>query len=136
MKNYVLGFYFYPDPPCKVVLILKKKPSWQKGFWNGVGGSVEKGEAPLQAMRREFQEETGAIVSDWRLFSLLTGPGYCVSCYSAMGQEDVRTTTDEIVRTFIVYQLPDTILPNLAYLIPMAFDTTLKSVMIAYYENT
>lgn len=134
MKKYVLGFYFYPDPPCKVVLIQKNKPKWQKGRWNGVGGAIEIGESPLQAMRREFQEETGAGVLDWRQFTVLAGVHYRVYCFSSMGQEDVQTTTDEIVGTFRIAQLPGEMLDNLAYLIPMALDPTIKSSMLTYHE--
>ncbi len=56
--NYVAGFLFEPYME-RVVLIQKEKPTWQKGRLNGVGGKMELGETPLQAMQREFREETG-----------------------------------------------------------------------------
>jgi 8-oxo-dGTP diphosphatase len=58
MKTYVLGFCFNQSLN-KVVLIRKRKPEWQSGRLNGVGGHVEPGETTLAAMVREFREETG-----------------------------------------------------------------------------
>ena len=56
MKRYVLGFYFDGD---RVLLINKTKPEWQRGKLNGLGGTVESGEAPILGMVREFREESG-----------------------------------------------------------------------------
>lgn len=56
IKRYVLGFYFREE---EVLLVRKSSPPWQKGRWNGVGGHVEVGETPQQAMRRAFKEEAG-----------------------------------------------------------------------------
>ncbi len=60
MKRYVLGFYFDGD---RVLLINKTKPEWQRGKLNGLGGTVESGEAPILAMVREFREESGIETS-------------------------------------------------------------------------
>ena len=35
------------------------KDSWHTGKWNGLGGKCELDESPLEAARREFQEEAG-----------------------------------------------------------------------------
>jgi 8-oxo-dGTP diphosphatase len=58
MKSYVLGFMFN-EAKNRVVLIQKKRPEWQKGKWNGVGGHIEPGESCEHAMVRTFREETG-----------------------------------------------------------------------------
>ena len=55
--RYVLGFAF--DNNGRVLLIRKKKPKWQEGLLNGIGGHVEPNELPLAAMNRECFEETG-----------------------------------------------------------------------------
>lgn len=56
-KEYVLGFMF--DPTLrKVLLVWKDRPTWQKGRLNGIGGHIEAGETPHEAMVREFEEET------------------------------------------------------------------------------
>lgn len=104
-----------------VVLVRKKRPTWQAGLWNGVGGSIEL-ETPSQAMCREFREETGVQYDDWRHFCTLRGKQFEVWFYCAMDDEAVRavrTTTDEIIGVFTTHQLPQT-LPNLNWLIPMA----------------
>jgi len=56
-----------------VLLIRKNKPIWQAGALNGVGGKVEAGEAPVDAMTREFYEEAGVHThpATWRLYSVL-----------------------------------------------------------------
>ena len=40
-------------------VIKKERPVWQAGLLNAIGGHVEKGEYPVEAMQREFLEETG-----------------------------------------------------------------------------
>jgi 8-oxo-dGTP diphosphatase len=62
--HYCLGFLFSKSRN-KVMLIKKKKPEWQAGKLNGVGGKLEKNEMPHDAMVREFYEETGIWVRDW-----------------------------------------------------------------------
>lgn len=58
MKRYVCGFVF-DGSRSHVLLIRKTKPKWQQGMLNGIGGSIEPGESPMEAMRRESIEETG-----------------------------------------------------------------------------
>lgn len=55
--RYVLGFMFDHEEK-HVLLIWKNRPKWQAGKLNGIGGKIEAGETPLQAMEREFTEET------------------------------------------------------------------------------
>ena len=55
--RYVAGFAFNMDGD-RVLLVLKKKPAWQNGRLNAIGGKIEANESPLQAMVREFREET------------------------------------------------------------------------------
>jgi 8-oxo-dGTP diphosphatase len=132
-QGYVVGFLF--DPSFRrVVLIRKTKPPWQAGKWNGVGGKIESGETPLDAMCREFFEETGMRMASWKAFSVLTGvevrdnkrveQNYEVhffwSCANQLeqaktqGEEQVENwCLDDVGRTIAtVYHLP--------WLIPMA----------------
>ena len=72
MKEYVLGFAF--DARLSTVLLIQKtKPEWQCGKLNGVGGKIEEGETPLQAMEREFEEETRFKGFDWIPFGEMKG---------------------------------------------------------------
>lgn len=59
----VLGFGFTNDN--RVALIRKIRPDWQRGSFNGVGGHIEPGESPVDAMVREFMEETGVKIDKW-----------------------------------------------------------------------
>lgn len=56
--SYVNGFMI--DPYRKEVLFIEKqRPAFQQGKWNGIGGKIEAGETPPDAMVREFFEEAG-----------------------------------------------------------------------------
>lgn len=69
IKDYVLGIVF---DPAKVhtVIINKRRPKEHFGLWNAIGGAVEEGETLLEAMVREFYEETGVLIehSEWNSF--------------------------------------------------------------------
>ena len=72
---YVAGFYFHRT---KVLLVKKTRPNWQAGLMNAIGGRVENGENPAQAMYREFWEETKIKEQNWQLFCCERGPDYIV----------------------------------------------------------
>jgi 8-oxo-dGTP pyrophosphatase MutT (NUDIX family) len=97
--RYVLGFYFTLDQR-RVALIRKNKPEWQAGRLNGIGGKIEEGERPIDAMVREFAEEAGYATSpeSWRNFAEMSFPGCSVECFAATGDpQHVKTMTDEMV---------------------------------------
>ena len=127
MTEYCLGFMF--EPRGKVVaLIRKNKPAWQKGKLNGIGGKIEPGETPIDAMVREFQEEAGVFVpaDRWTKFCRLHWSGGVVHVFKSFGTlGGLKTMTDEKVETHSLYWLwdeGDPIVPNLWWLIPMALD--------------
>lgn len=126
MKAYVLGLYFSEDM-SQVVLIRKNRPAWQKGWLNGIGGAINPNESAIQAMVREFLEETGVDIPCARWWSVFTlvDPNHdsLVHFFRARGSlDDIRTTTDEeieIVDTaFIQCPIIETI-PNLKWVIPL-----------------
>lgn len=125
--KYVVGFLFRPELDS-VVTIRKTKPDWQRGKLNGVGGKVEFGEKPVEAMTREFYEETGAAVLEgrWSEFLVMDGPGWVVHCFCAVGAEEVETKTEEEVVEFnhVLGSVLGrcNVLPNLLWVIPMALD--------------
>lgn len=82
--NMVVGFLLSLDGQ-EVLLVRKNRPAWQKGKLNGVGGHVEEGETPEEAMAREFLEETGSKVTGWQHFATLLGPNWRVSFYVVTG---------------------------------------------------
>jgi 8-oxo-dGTP diphosphatase len=120
--EYVVGFAFAQD---QVLLIEKKRPSWQAGRLNGVGGHIKDGETPADAMGREFDEETGLITTGWNHFATLKSPYFCVYFFYLEDKweslRQARTTTDER----LVWCNPVSVnvynaIPNLTWLIPMA----------------
>lgn len=122
MTRYVAGFLFSEDE-TQVAMVLKQKPQWQAGLYNGIGGKVELGEDAPTAMRREFIEETGVEV-DWQFFTNLMGPDWSVAFFYAKSDSvfDVRTMEAEEIHVLEVRNLPDNIIPNCRWLIPMVLD--------------
>jgi 8-oxo-dGTP diphosphatase len=108
IKSYCLGFAF--DDLGRVCLITKDKPDWQKGKLNGVGGSIEPGEMPIDAMVREFKEETGVEVPIWRWthFGTMQGiAGWQVELFHCQCPEirDVRTAEREHVQLYAEHEV-------------------------------
>ena len=140
-ERYVCGFAFY-GKPAKVVLIRKIKPEWQADKLNGVGGKIEAGESPEQAMAREFKEEAGinSLPIDWAIFARCIFRGADVIFLRAFGHifSCSRTTTAEVIQHQSVFRLDtipdDKIIPNLRWLIPLAwhFEPTREVVTIGY----
>ena len=58
------------------VLMLHRRFPPNQGLWNGVGGHIEPGETPRQAVIREVAEETGYQIEDPHFASLLTWEGF------------------------------------------------------------
>ena len=122
MQEYVCGFLFSPDR-SRVVLIRKRRPAWQAGRLNGVGGKVEPGENFLRAMTREFQEEAGMTINDWHPALILTGPDWRGHFFRAFGNVDaVRALTDEALEIHRVAELPGDTIANLHWMIPLMLD--------------
>ncbi len=137
MIEYTAGLLF-GDTSTDVALIRKKRPSWQKGRWNAIGGHIEVDENPLEAQYREFKEETGVKVPSWEAFAVLSGSAFRVHFFRAFSTgllRSISTMTDEVVERFHLCDLPTTILPNLRWLIPMALSMDLDSTDIFYIDG-
>lgn len=131
-KRYVVGFLFWGGDQMfgdQVALIRKNRPEWQAGKLNGIGGKIEPGEKPLEAMVREFREETGEIVTDWRHFATMEGNNSEIFCFTAtamgfMDRPELQPLTDEVPFWCPVIASPTAFasprVPNLAWLIPLA----------------
>lgn len=127
MTTYVCGFLHVGD---EVLLIQKKRPDWQAGLLNGVGGHVEEGESVQQAMVREFREETGVDRPWWwsNFFAIIRGNPHIPSqdwcCYFYSAKADHRqyrfTNDDEKLRLVHIHNIHrHPVMPNLSWLIPM-----------------
>jgi 8-oxo-dGTP diphosphatase len=134
--NYVAGFLFSPDLR-NIALIKKNRPAWQKGKLNGIGGHIEKGETPHEAMSREFCEETCLAIKDWKQFAMLCDkPGeWSVDWFwsrvpqTSNNPLEIYSPSDEQVAWYPVFGVLDSMLssvydtiPNLHWLIPMALN--------------
>ncbi|WP_375319905.1 NUDIX domain-containing protein [Aliivibrio logei] len=129
MISYVTGFMFSQNIK-NVALIKKIKPTWQKGLYNGIGGEVGCNETTSEAMVREFEEETGVKThpDEWTLYTIITCQNeYEVSFFFMISNQvyTVQTIEKEVVSIFQVNQLPENIIWNLRWLIPLALDPKL-----------
>jgi 8-oxo-dGTP diphosphatase len=129
VQEYVCGFLFTPDR-SKVLLIRKRRPAWQAGKLNGLGGKIEPGETRLDAMRREFREEAGIDVPQWQHVLTLSGTddagsgrGWAGHFFRAFGDvETARPITDEQLEIHPTTNIPPDTIPNLRWMIPLMLD--------------
>ncbi len=134
MKEYVAGFLFNANG--EVALVLKNKPDWQAGKYNAIGGSIEDGETPLRAMRREFKEEAGLDIDRWERLVILTDRRkWRVHFFRA----DIRDSGYEMnnindvgerLEWHYIEDIPKNIITNLKWLIPMFAYENLELVEI------
>jgi len=123
---YVVGFMF--DPALlRVLLIRKKKPEWQKGLLNGIGGKIKKNESERQAMSREFIEEAGIGIAprEWGHFCTVFNDQFEMYCYYYIGDaiDEAKTMTDEEIHNCLVDVIStDRVIPNLKWLVPLSIN--------------
>lgn len=136
--DYVAGFLFSENLK-RVALIEKQKPNWQRGKLNAIGGKIEldADEFPMEAMGREFAEETGLTIRGWKRFCVLMGDlsdesldgqSWRVYFYFAIGNVN-KIKQVEIEKPIIcpTSKLPENVIPNLRWLVPMALSFARKS---------
>lgn len=122
--EWTVGFLF-DRLANRVLLIKKNRPEWQAGKLNGVGGKVEPGETPAQAMRREFREEAGLDIANWDHFMTLTFEAGDVHFYRAfvwpeLFNQATAQTDEQLVTAFIDPFQQSRAIPNLRWIIPLA----------------
>lgn len=127
MIRYVCGFLFSPNLRL-VTLIEKQKPEWQRGKWNGVGGKIEPGEQEAEAMSREFNQEAGVLFppESWNEIVTLRGDDWEVTFFYQMHIDLFKVETKEKERVMFhdPRRLPENVIRNLRWLIPLAMDDT------------
>jgi 8-oxo-dGTP diphosphatase len=123
----VVGFMFSEDTR-KVALIRKRRPAFQAGLLNGVGGKVERGERPEAAMVREFFEETGVqtAVAAWKYVARILVSDWDIKFYCTTGDlSALKSTTDELIEVHNVSTLNfQSTLRNVQWLVPLCLDTS------------
>lgn len=139
MQHYCLGFLFTTDH-SKMAVVLKNKPKWQAGRYNAIGGKIEEGESAYQSMIREFKEETGLSITNWRKFCILADAKtevFCVQCFVSFidSLDGLQTMEEEQISAINVDDLlkmnPSQMLQNLKWLIPMALDKDNLSAVVS-----
>lgn len=139
MDRFVVGFAF-TQMLDKVLLVMKLRPEWQKGFLNGIGGKIEEGETSLEAMHRECREETGLSLS-WIHKGIMQGinnDGGAFSCriFYAYSEKviEYRQIEDEILGLYNPSQIKSTeVITNLNFLIPYGiYDDGSKFISLTY----
>jgi len=134
-ERYVVGFAF-DDRNSRVLLIKKLKPAWQHGKLNGIGGKIEHGESPVEAMVREFREECGlnTRAEDWTQVECLTFPvihnkGAQLWVFAAKIHgctQTARSLTAEEVHGYqhtegMLHNALGNVIPNLLWLVPKSY---------------
>lgn len=126
MTAYTVGFIF--DPTFENVLLMHKtKPAWQAGKINGLGGKIEPGETMYECIAREIKEESALETNTdaWVFIGNISSDTVSldVLVYIYVGRlADAQTVEGERVEWFPVASLPQNIISNLRWLIPMTID--------------
>lgn len=116
------------DSYGRIALVRKSKPTWQAGLLNGIGGAVEPGEKPGQAMVREWHEETCTYFVDWDFFAELRFDDCAVHFFKKnVDILPVFLTHNDIGEAIEVHNYTTAIrftdmIPNLKWLLPLAFE--------------
>lgn len=142
MKHYVLGF---ATDGSTIAFITKIKPKWQAGLKNGIGGKIEEGETPIQAMVREFEEETSVKTdeSNWKQYAILYNDDFKMHVFVggllSVQMEEVKTNTDEeVTKHTYDYVIENNLefIDNIPWILSMFFDKAVsRGIFEVKYPN-
>jgi 8-oxo-dGTP diphosphatase len=138
MINYVLGFLFSEDR-TKICLILKNKPDFLAGKYNGIGGKIEEGEDASDAIVREFAEETGVLIpsTKWNYLGVATQENswrmFVYRTFSDIAIANVKTMEEEVIGVYEVEKIREmNVVSNLHWLIPLSLDKNVDYLDVYY----
>ena len=138
--EYVCGFLFCRS---QVLLLRKRKPDWQAGLLNGVGGKRNPGEWASAAMAREWMEESHGCVVPliWERFCVEWQPGAKVDYFRATCDEwPAVPSCNDVGERFESHGVDDVsgsllVVGNLRWLIPLARDWRRLNVVMVYSRD-
>jgi 8-oxo-dGTP diphosphatase len=139
ITSYCVGFLFTSDED-QVLLIRKRLPSWQAGRLNGIGGKIEAGETPLDALAREFKEEAGVGGLTWENCAVHTGAGFCLHVFAAFNDfafGAARAMTDEPIERIAfadIYLPRSDLISNLRVHVAIALDRSGLAKPVRLFE--
>lgn len=135
MKRVSIGFLFSTKGD-KVCLLKRDFPEYGNAMLlTGVGGNAEEGEGFYDAMVREFEEEAGVKLSDWKHFCSIYKTDLQIDFFKCFSEKIsfTRTAEDDQVKVYDVSHLHYFEKhPNLDWLIPLALDKEPKLTIITY----
>jgi 8-oxo-dGTP diphosphatase len=134
----VVGFLFSVDGQLVALLHKQHGPEAIVDKLNGIGGKIEPGETPQQAMQREFIEEAGLNIDSWEQFARLEAGNWIVHVFRAFAFSVVHahTRTDEEVMVTNTFNPEYEGVPrveNLKWLLPLALDKRPIGITQVYY---
>lgn len=126
MPRYVVGL---AHDGQRMAFVKKNRPEWQAGLLNGIGGHIEDfDKSPLDAMVREFEEETGVLVPNWRYLVKMTYPlqaeiWFFTTKVPASTLNSLYAATDEAIEVHSIEYpslYPHLFIRNLRWIVPLA----------------
>jgi len=124
--EFTVAFIFTTDLK-NVLLILKDRPTWQAGFWNGIGGKLEKNETATQGISREVTEETNIQITEesWKTVGTIHGKDWKVTIFTTTVDNTIQPIqkTSEKPAWHPRTNLPINIISNLSIIIPACIQT-------------
>ncbi len=132
MDNYVCGFMFNPER-THVALIKKLRPPWQYGKFNGIGGHIERGELPEEAMSREFEEEAGVPNTKWERvmeYSVFADKDLIAKVYFFRSFGDLKLITSKTAEKISICNIDEinsmNVLKKIKFLVPLCLNDDIK----------
>jgi len=134
MGHYVLGLVFSKSRG-KILLIEKKRPKWQAGRWNGIGGKIEQNESPIGAMQREALEETGHSFLYKHVITFVCPGGTvfvfeAITCATNADYIPFEQVEDGRLEVFDLDNLPTNMMGNLRWIIPLSLASVYHPILI------
>ena len=141
--KYSCGLIFNEDK-TEILLVRKRRPSWQIGMFNGIGGKVDGYESALECMIRKSKEETTIIDENWREIAKLRGDdlSWCVVFFAIYNQDfkKISPLTDELLYPIMIkdifnrqWYFYNSIIKNLRVIISLALDSGIQLPVPAYF---